>query len=143
MDSRDTGFQVPENDEFPNQICTECESQLIQCYEFKNKCISSTNLLKSALFNRESNKEFETGIIEQESPEISQIPYSCFSEINAISQDAEESLTAFLEDKSRPLLHKCAQCSQSYNDEHDLKLHESTHTSALKCIRCNKNFISA
>lgn len=57
-------------------------------------------------------------------------------------QVEDECLTSFLEDKSEPLLYKCSKCTQSYNEEHDLQLHESTHTSDLKCIRCNKEFIS-
>lgn len=39
-----------------------------------------------------------------------------------------------------PLQHQCQNCSQSFSEENDLKVHQSVHNSDLTCLACSKKF---
>lgn len=57
-----------------------------------------------------------------------------------------EDLASFLtSDPPPPLNFTCRHCSDSFEVEHDLKLHESTHTKiagTYNCLKCKKKFRS-
>ncbi|KAJ8910834.1 hypothetical protein NQ315_015569, partial [Exocentrus adspersus] len=57
-------------------------------------------------------------------------------------ENSDDELTSFLEVRTESSLpYKCVQCTQSFNEEKDLDLHNSTHSSGDPlCIVCRKIF---
>lgn len=63
-------FQIAENDNFPQNICSKCETTMFDAFMFKQKSVKSHNLLQQILkmSNDESNKtEMEPIAIERKS----------------------------------------------------------------------------
>lgn len=58
-------FKIAENDKFPQNVCTKCESAMFEAFKFKQKSIKSHNLLRKVL--NISQEEIQPFSIERKS----------------------------------------------------------------------------
>ncbi|XP_063910484.1 gastrula zinc finger protein XlCGF52.1-like [Zophobas morio] len=154
---RDCNFcNVSENDGLPTQICCTCLQILEQCYSFRQLCRRSESTLRKALERNDKsqpNYKNKSEISQDNSCDSSDSRDLVKSQVKAeedcntleLSENEEmslrEDLISFLDEPlPPPLRHQCQTCTQSFNEESDLKIHTSVHNPDLVCTSCSKKF---
>ncbi|KAJ8976525.1 hypothetical protein NQ317_007043 [Molorchus minor] len=156
-----TSLEVNNDVKLPNLICTQCKSELLKAYNFKDLCIKSNNilieymsrykiddieinlndLLRTDLGDTNINincdlEKHDGSIIDIVNEQINDIIEEHINQCDDDDDDNNSSTSA------RDSVYKCDNCPETFNLEEDLKTHQISHPSdgVPKCTLCNKIF---
>ncbi|XP_064215987.1 zinc finger protein 271 isoform X2 [Tribolium castaneum] len=150
--------KVCEDDGFPDKICQTCLELLEKSYSFKKLCQKSESILTKtfqdkqtfAIKNNSEDCNTQSSLDSSDDLRRNEI----FNQITDLLKNEEgaadfsegeaqiqEDFISFLDDPlPPPLPFQCENCSHSFKEEKDLKIHQSVHNSDLTCLACSKKF---